>query len=831
MARLVGSLSQDLRFAFRYLNRDRRFTILAVLALSLGIGSVTVIFSAVYGVLINTFPYAHFDRMVSFSINEPGRSWGREMLSVPEFLDFRDQNHVFLDMDSGNVGQPFLYRHDGQVTQWTVNRASANTYLFFGVKPLLGRLITPDDTRAGAPPVFMMTYKLWKEQFNSDPAIVGKTFDLNNQLWTLVGIMPPRFRAGWTDVFVAFPMDRTVVAQDPTLANGEVWPLGFLKPGVTVDQAAADLNAVAHNLAKVYPDRYPKEFRVTARSFQKRVIGMFEPIIYPLFGAVGLLLLISCANVANLLLSRATVRDREIAVRASLGAGRWRLVRQLLVESFVLAAAGCIGGCFFAWLGIKELVPLIPYNNFPQESVIELNWIVLAAAMGLAVLSTILCGLVPAINAIGGSLLPRLSGAGQASSGRGQGTLRNVFAVTEVALSIVLLVGAGLMIRTFFSLTHRDFGYDPRRILTVGIDLPPGSYEKGMQRQLFFDSLIAKLRNIPGALAVAEVATPFGGFPTAAVVPGSAHPDKQHLEVNMVSEDFFRIFSFHTLQGQLITAKDVAQRRRIVVVNESFALNFFPNGNATGHQIDLDEYDQMAQKEATQAAGKPGGPGDGPAPKLYFDIVGVVSDMQGIGLGRDKSSPVAYLPSSDVPEALDGVVIRTGAPAQYLLRDVDQAIWTLERNARAGRDAGSLQDLLQKYIYAEPEFEFVMLSTFAGVGLLLVVIGVYSVMAYNVSLQTREFGIRMALGAQPVDILRAVLRKGMLLILIGLAVGLFASWAVTRLMTDLIWGVKPGDPWTFATVIVLILAIGLLACFFPARRATTVDPLDALRYE
>lgn len=402
---------------------------------------------------------------------------------------------------------------------------------------------------------------------------------------------------------------------------------------MTVDQVAADLNTVAHNLAKVYPDRYPKEFRVTARSFQKRVIGMFEPIIYPLFGAVGLLLLISCANVANLLLSRATVRDREIAVRSSLGATRWRLVRQLLVESFALAAAGCIGGCFFAWLGIKEFVPLIPYNNFPQESVIELNWVVLAAAMGLAVVSTVLCGLVPAIHAIGGSLLPRLSGAGRASGGRGQGTLRNVFAVTEVALSIVLLVGAGLMIRTFFSLTHRDFGYDPRRILTVAIDVPAGVYEKGLQRRLFFDNLMAKLRNIPGALAVAEAATPFGGFSTAAVIPGSAHPDKQNLEVNMVSEDFFRIFSFRTLRGRTITAEDVAQRQRIVVVNESFALNFFPNGNAPGHQIDFDEYDQ-SEKEATVAADKPGVTRNGPAPKLYFDIVGVVSDMKGLDLAR-----------------------------------------------------------------------------------------------------------------------------------------------------------------------------------------------------
>jgi putative ABC transport system permease protein len=821
---------QDLRFALRNLNKDRRFAFLAILALSLGIGSVTVIFSAVYGVLIDTFPYAHFDRMVSFSIDEPGRPFGREMLTIPEFLDFRDQNHVFLDMNAGPGREPILYRHNGQTTEWTTNRGSANTYVFLGVKPLLGRLITPDDTKPDAPPVFMMTYKLWKEQFNKDPKILGKTFDLNGKPWTLVGIMPPRFRAGWSDIFTAFPMDRAAVAQDPTLAHVEVWPLGFLKPGVTIDQAAADLNVVAHNLAKVYPDRYPKEFRVSARSFRTRVIGMFEPIIYPLFGAVGLLLLISCTNVANLLLSRATVRDREIAVRASLGATRWRLIRQLLVESFVLAAAGCLFGCFFAWLGIKELVPLVPYNNFPQESVIELNWIVLLAAMGLAVLSTVLCGLVPAIHAIGGTLLPRLSGAGQTLGGHGRGRLRSVLAVAEMALSIVLLVAASLMMRSFFSMTHRDLGYDPQHILTTGIDLPPGFYEKGPDRQMFFDKLLAKLKRVPGVSAVAEAATPFEGFRTPATVPGSTHPDKADLAVNMVSEDYFQIYASHSLHGRMMSADDAAQHRLIVIVNQTFVRQFFPTADPLGHKIDFEAYDELQAGRAKTAA-KPGSTSNPPPSQNFFDIVGVVSDIRATESDTDHSEPVTYVPSTTVSEGLGGILVRTDTKADHMVRDVDQAIWSLEPNARIGTDTGSLQAVLQKYVYAGPEFEFVMLSTFAAVGLTLVVIGVYSVMAYNVSLLTREIGIRMALGAQRDHILRTVLRKGMILILAGLAVGLFASWGATRLIAGYTRGVKPTDPWTFAAVIVVILVIGLLACFFPARRATQVHPLAALRHE
>jgi len=298
-------------------------------------------------VLIDTFPYAHYDRMVSFSMDEPGQSWGRETMTIPELLDFRDQNHVFADMEGG-TGTDVHYIHDDQTTQWSVTRGTANSYQFLGVKPLLGRLITPEDTKPGAPPVFMMTYQVWKNQFNGDPNILGKTFNLSGTFYTLIAIMPPRFRPGWTDIFTAFPMDRSEIVKDPTLKEAYVWPLGYLKPGVTIAQAAADLDIVAHRLAKVYPNDFPKQFRVSARSFQDRVTPMFTSVLYPLLGAVLLLFLIACTNVANLLLTRATAREREIAVRASLGASRWRLIHQLLVESFVLAAAGCAAGCALA---------------------------------------------------------------------------------------------------------------------------------------------------------------------------------------------------------------------------------------------------------------------------------------------------------------------------------------------------------------------------------------------------------------------------------------------------------------------------------------------------
>lgn len=834
MTRFLGWLWQDLRFAVRGLNKDRRFTLLAILALALGIGSVTVMFSAIYGVLIDTFPYAHFDRMVSFSIDDLGQQgYNRESLSIPEFLDLREQNHVFEDMEGGTVPPAFLYTDDNhQTRQWTITCESATGYQFLGVKPVLGRLITAEDTEPGATPAFMMTYKVWKEQFNGDPNILGKEFNLSGVLWKLVGIMPARFRPGWNDVFTAFPNDRARIAEDPALKNATVWPLGFLKPNVTVQQAAADLDVVVHNLAKVYPGRYPKQFRVTARSFQARVVIMFEPILYPLLGAVALLLLIACTNVANLLLSRATVRDREIAVRASLGASRWRLIRQLLVESFVLAAAGCLAGCFFAYLGIKELVPLIPYDNFPQESVVELNWIVLLASMGLAMFATILCGLAPAIHAVGGPLHPRLAGSGMgASAGLRHGKLRAALVVIEVALSIVLLVGAGLMMRTFFSMTGVDLGYNPRNILAVRLDLPRGPYDKGPQRKLFFDQVLARVRMLPGVIAAANVMAPDAsdGFRSNVTLPGAPRSDKQFVTGNLVGEDYFKVFGYHLLRGRVLTADDIASAQHVIVVNQAFVTKFFPNNDPIGRQVDFDTLDPVLSapdpfaSEETSAR-------NSPAPKVYFDIVGVVSDAKDSGT-ETAPRQAAMFPCTILEPAVSGIVISTIGGADTMLPAVTQQVWAVDPSIRLGQDSGSIENTLQKYVYAEPEFEFVMISTFAAVGLLLVIIGVYSVMSYNVSLQTHEIGIRMALGAQQSDVLRMVVRKGLTLIVLGVITGAFASWGLTRLIRAMLWGVKPTDPLTFAVVIVIILTVGLAACLVPARRATKVDPLVALRYE
>jgi putative ABC transport system permease protein len=828
---LLLSIGQDLRFAVRNLDKNRGFTLLAVLALSLGIGSVTTIFSAVYGVLIHTFPYPHSERLVNFEIQPiAGSTGGRGVLSIPEFLDYREQNNVFVDMIGGDT-IVLHSRYGNQTVQWNVSRSSPNEWKLLGARPLLGRLITPDDTRAGQSPVFMMAYSVWKSQFNSDPGVLGKTFDLNGVPYRLIAVLGPRFRPGnGTDAFIGFPMDRATVANDPTLKDVRVWPLGMLKPGVTVQQAAADLDLIAHHRAKSYPREYPEQFQVSAVPLLELVLPRFRQMLYPLLGAVLLLLLIACVNVANLQLSRATSRDREIAVRASLGATRWRLIRQLLVESFVLAGAGCAAGCIIAWLGIRELVPLIPQRAVPDESIIELNWIVLVAAIAVAVLATLLCGLAPAIQTVGGPLYPRLSSSGGSSGGLRNARFRSALIVIEVGLSVVLLTGAGLMFRTFFGMSHQKLGFDPKSVLSFDMGFPTGRYDTPLQRQAFFDELLPRVRRIPGVLDAAEALSP-SPIPDSYSpidVLGSVHSEPWQSSINAVGGDFFQIFGYRLLRGRLLTADDLNARRPVVVVNQAFAKKFLSKGDPLGANVDFVAYDEVQQQQSNTAP--PTTTAKKPPTKSYFEVVGILSDVNADITGTEPV-PEAFLPSTLLEQFVGGLTVRTAGNAEQFNGPVVQQIWAMNHDIDIGQDHGSVYDVFQKYIYAQPRFEFVMLSTFAGVGLLLVVIGIYSVTAYNVSLRTHEIGIRMALGAQPGDVLRAVLRQSAIIIGMGLVLGLFGGWGTTRLIQNQLWNVKPMDPWTFAVVIAVVFAIGMVACFFPARSASHADPRTALRHE
>lgn len=817
---MIGLL-QDFRYAVRTLSKDRQFALLAILALAMGIGSATVIFSAIYGVVLNTFPFRDADQVTSFGIEDlvsPGNG-RREFLSMPEFFDYREQTHAFSDI-SGEFGgfnsMPLLYTDGNSTFEFNADFMSANSFAFFGVKPVVGRLVTPDDTRPGATPVFMMGYKLWRQQFNGDPRIVGTNFTLGGVSRTLVGIMPPRFRWGWADVWVPFPSDRGQVLNDAELSKYSVWCVGRLKPGVSLSMAEADLNVVAHRLAKIYPNNYPKQFNVTATRLSDRVVGGFENLIYPLLGAVLLLLLIATSNVANLLLARATARTREVAIRASIGASRARLLRQFLVESAVLAGAGCLLGCFLAYIGIKVLVPLVPYNVFPQEAVIDLNPKVLLFSLLITVLTTILCGLVPAFRSIGKDLPPQLASA---SKGRGSdfrhGRARSGLVVAEVSLCVVLLIGAGLLMRTFLVLTHVDLGINPDHILTARLTLLSPAYKDAKAQRQFYRQVVQRVSNLPGVAATAvSIATPpYSGASSQISISGRTHSAEWTSAFDLVSEGYFETLGLQLLRGRLFTVNDVELAHPIIVVNRAFAQKFLAGADPIGQRVRFNVLNEV-----------PDAPHD-----ASLEIVGVVTDQQNHGL-RNQPSPEAFLPFTLLGPGDLNLLVSAAANPNLLLPTIRHEIWLVDRNV-ALTDTGTLRSFLQRDTFANPQFEFAVMGTFAVIGMLLVVIGIFSVMAYTVSLRTHEIGVRMALGAQRKDVLVMVLGKGFALICAGLALGLTASLGLTRYLASQLWGVSVTDSWTYGVVIACIIAVGLASCLAPARRASTVEPMVALRYE
>jgi putative ABC transport system permease protein len=787
----------------------------------LGIGSATIIFSAIYGVLINTFPYQDAHHLINFGIHGPADvgGVGRNFYTIPEFLDIREQNHVFTDVNAGFGGfaaTKILYATGHGTIEFNGGYLSANSFEFFGVSPLLGRLPTPADTKPGAAPVFTMSERLWREQFNRDPGILGKSFTLNGVPRTLVAIMPPRFRPGWNEILIPFPLDKGQIANDPTFAHEYVWPLGHLKPGISMKAAAADLDVVAHNLAKIYPTQYPKEFSVITWTLADAALGPFRELLYPLIAAVLLLLLIACSNVANLLLSRATARDKEIAIRASIGASRGRLIRQFLVESSVLAAAGCAAGCLLAYVGIKWMVPFIPYYYFPQEAVIELNPMVLLFSLAVTILTTLLCGVAPAIHAFRGELQSRLMGASKGSGGGFRhGKLRAVLVVSEVALSIVLLVGAGLMVRTFFKLTHTDLGFNPQRLFIAQVTLPQSRYDEPAQRKLFYQQFRQRVSAVPGVIAAAESIgrPPYGGANSEMNILGKTHSEKWNVMLDACTEGFPQALGLQVLRGRFFSEADVVAVRHVAVINRAFVRKYFANDDPIGQQLKFGMLDTV-----------PDAPHD-----ATFEIVGIVSDARNAGL-QEPSMPQGYIPDSVLGFVSGTIVAKTSIDPDSLVATIHQQLWAVDRDAVLF-DPGSLEALLNKEEFSSPHFELIALGAFATIGLVLIVIGVFSVMAYSVSLQTHEIGIRMALGAQKGNILTMVLRNGLNLIATGIVLGVLASLGLTRFMASQLTGIKPTDPWTFVTVALIILAVGLAACFFPARRATRVDPLVALRYE
>ena len=814
----LENLARDLRFGFRSIMRNRGLSFMAILALTLGIGATTIMFSVIYSVVVDALPYKNFDRSVVFRIQNLANvgGWkGRDFFLPNETRAFREQNHVF-EETIAYQGIRLQYDDGKSIRYWPWGEVvTTNTFDFLGVAPLLGRTLSREDGRPDAPPVLVMNYHFWQSEFGGDPKILNTIFILDGKPTTLVGIMPQRFNAFRRNFWLPMSDDQV---------KGSI--MGRLKPGVSVQAARADLDAIAHRYQKANPGGpfpLPEKFAIVPQTLLDSLIGGFKKTLYSLLAAVLLLLLIACSNVANLLLARATAREREMAMLSALGASRVRLIQQLLAESFVLAVAASIAGCALAYFGLKVVVALIPAGTLPEETLIRMNAPVLLFALGMTLLTTILCGLAPALHIMRGDLQPRLTG-----SGKGVGTtfrhgqLRAALVIGEVALSIVLLIGAGLLMRSFLVLTRVDLGFDPKNVLYFRLSLPKAyNTDVDVTRQkknALTRQILDRLRALPGVTSVSESIEepPLQDEWSDTIIPGKPHAERWQTTLESVSEGYFQMLGLPLIRGRFFSGDDVSAARQVMVVNQAFVRQYFPGEDPLGRKVKM----QVLDRTFLDA------PHD-----TYFEIIGIVRDYK----TRNFDNPAwADLPQAFIPYSVQGYswrtyMARTASDPTLFLKTVGQELRAIDSNVGIAT-SGTLEGSLLKF-YRGPQFELVTLGSFARIGLLLVMIGISSVMVYTVSLRTYEIGIRMALGAQRNNILNMVLTTGLCLIAGGVAIGLLVSYAVTRLLASEMSGVSVTDPWTFGAVAALVTAVGLAACYLPARRSTRVDLMTALRYE
>ena len=804
---------QDIRYALRSVRKQPSFTAAAVLALALGIGATTTIFSVIQGVLLDPYPmYRDIGRLIQIAIHDQAnaRPGGRGYLQLDEFLEYQRQA-TLLDEVIAGTSEDVLWTTAQGTEQMQGGLTTANTFTFLGVGALVGRTLTPDDGKPGASPVFVMSYKLWASRFGLDPSIVGRTFTLNEVPMTLIGVMPERVSKLAADVWMPLRLDPA----DRRLRDRYFRFQARLKPGVTLEQASAELDAIGHRIAASRPREYPERFVVYAESFVDSIVGPFRKTLYTMAAAVAMLLLIACTNVANMLLSRAAGREQEMAVRAALGASRTRLVRQLLVESLLLALAGAAIGCLFSRLGITAIVALIPEGLIPREARIQLNTPVLLFSLGVAAITALIFGLVPALQTARRQLTPGLRDGGKGTGGGfRRARLSSGLVVVQIALALVLLNSAGLLMRTFIKMQSTSLGLDPERVLFVRV--PNGtSLETGEAQQQFLAQALTRIRALPGVEAAASTTgfPPFGGYPADFEVVGASQGQQRRAMVEQISDGYLTTLTMRLRRGRDFTADDVGGRRRVAVVNERLIELYMKGGDPIGRGLSL---------------ALPGGEGRS-APEV-FEIVGIVADVKNQGI-TSPIEPEIFVPASMAPSRnSQGLLVKTAGAPLAMVRSVKGAIWEVNRGV-AISDTESIANMVRRFQFAEPQLGLFVFGAFASIGLLLTILGVSSLIAYTVARQTREIGIRLAIGASRADVFRLTFGLGLRWLALGVAIGLAGSLMATRMLAQQLWDVSPTDPLTLALVVAILGATGLTASYLPARRATRVDPLVVLRAE
>jgi len=818
----MGKLLQDIRYGWRMLVRHRAVTAIAVITLALGIGANTAIFSVINAVLLRPLPFASPERLVAVGATQTNDRSRFSSLSYPDFADFQAQQSTFERMAAYHTRGLTLQSANGAVR---LEGAVITSDLLpvLGINPLLGRAFRPEEDRAGGGRVALLSHNLWRNRFDADPNIVGKSLALNGGSFTVVGVMPAGFQfpiqSEPVELWINFALETESSSGESQAAqrgNHYLSAIGRLKPGVTVEQAEAQLVAIAASLEKQYPNDNAN-FSVRVRPAMENLTGDVRDSLLVIFAAVGCVLLIACANVANILLAWAMNRRREIALRTALGANRWRVVRQMLTESVLLALIGGVAGVLLASFAMDALIALKP-ADIPRIGESGLDGRVLLFTFVTATLTGVVMGLVPAWQSSKLDLNSVLKdGARGASSGSLRFSARGALVVAEVTIAVMLLVGAGLLIQSFARLMRVKPGFNPDNLLTMRIGFPDGLYTTPEQLAGFHDRLMTGLQSLPGVSAYSTVApTPMSGsnYRVGFSVQGRPNPSGRQYPYNtrlvLVGSDYFRTLGIPFRQGRDYTARDSLRSAQVALINETFAKRHFPNENPIGKRIDPSI-----------------GVLDGDPPMR--EIIGVVADSRTRRLGAEPE-PEVYLHIPQVP-AIGSLtlMLRAQSDPMSLASAARQEIAKLDRNAPI-YDIKPFDEYVSGSV-AQPRFNSVLLGVFAGVALLLTAIGLYGVIAYSITQRTQEIGIRMALGARSGDVLRLIVWQGMTLALIGVALGLAGAFAATRLMKSLLFGVGATDPLTFVSIAALITLIALVACYLPARRATKVDPMIALRCE
>jgi putative ABC transport system permease protein len=800
----------DARFGTRALARSPAFTAIALLSIALGIMATTAIYSVVHAVILDPFPYRDVDTLMSVRVSSPEGRGGRIFYTTDQFLDIAARSTIFDGVIASTISD-VVWTSEGEPQRLRGNHITAGTFEVMGVPPLLGRSVAASDFAPGAEPVVVLGYRFWQRQFAGDAGVLGRKLRLNGVVRTVIGVMPRRFMWRGADVYVPIVFERGKAIEGVRFVH----LLGRLKPGVTPAQADADLRPIIEDLRKQAPGQIPDRFRVSLLSFKETFPSSLRGVLWLLFGAVGLLLAIACANVSNLLLSRGVARQREMALRAALGAGRGRLVRQLLTESLVLALAGGALGVALAWGAMQAIIRIVPPDTIPDESVIAIDTPVIAFSIALTAVAALLFGLVPAFYGARPNLAEPLKQAGRgAGTGVRQAKLRGALVVAEVALSLMLLVAAGLMIRTVMAVARLDLGIRPERVLTLRVPLQSQRYREPANRIAFYQELLDRLQHVPGVLAAGINAGmhPLGGWGMPAEVVGQAQRETRPVAVHQINPEYLRVFGISVLRGRVFTATETATRQHVALCSQAFARRFIPDGEPLGRIVRLSRLKSTPFSLTDDS----------------FQIVGVVKDAVH-QVPSTEIGPELYIPFS-VTSAADVVGVLTQGSPEALAGVVRREVQAIDKEQPV-TNVMTLEKVLDEEVYAEHRFSLLLFSLFAGLGLTLAVIGVYGVISHAVTQRTQEMGVRIALGASFADVIALVVRGGFLLLALGIALGLAGSIAAARFMREQIWNVSPFDPVSFAAAAAVLLAAGLLACLWPARRAARVDPVAALRWE